>query len=292
MSTVAEAIDETKDHIYGNTRPVVDMLGAALDTTNTTVTLTVTAAVAKGTILSVGLETMYVVSYNPESFQALVIRGWRSSPASTHETGDPVEINPRFATHRIWRALQSDILSWPNDLYVPLEYAFEPASPAATGGNNLQVELEDEHDNVTRLIAVRWADNNGYWHSAPRARLRQRDGLHHVVEFGDLFTGGEMSIILATPFDMSAFELTTDLVADVGLQESMTDIPPLGAAWKLVGVDEIRRSQRQVAQESRMAEEVPPMHMMQTSANLKTMYRARMAEEIRRLQERYQVRSW
>jgi hypothetical protein len=84
--------------------------------------------------------------------------------------------------------------------------------------------------------------------------------------------------------------LTDDLVATTGINSSAVDLPPIGAAIRLVAGREVKRSFDEAQGEPRRAEEVPPQSQLIGLRNLQALRQARIHAEVSRLQRRYGYR--
>jgi hypothetical protein len=73
-------------------------------------------------------------------------------------------------------------------------------------------------------------------------------------------------VVYSTPFNVDdSWDEDTDLIADCGLQEFMLDIPALGVAGRLLRSAEVRRVQTAVQGQSRDAQQVPALAIIQAA---------------------------
>jgi hypothetical protein len=101
-------------------------------------------------------------------------------------------------------------------------------------------------------------------------------------------SGTEIEFTYKAPFAM-ATSLDDDPVADLGLSDSMLDIPALGAAIELLYTTESRRTQVTSQGDSRRPDEVPVTSNSSIAAQLQRTYKARVQEEMSRLVTRMPI---
>jgi hypothetical protein len=196
-----------------------------------------------------------------------------------------VEVNPRFPKFLIRRALKDEVRSWGRKLYATQSATLTPTSRAV----NLNGVDEFFH-----VLAVEASPRSGsdMWYPVKFRTVSQMD----TVDFAsgraillehELDTGQRLRVTIARPFELDAFADSTDLQVNVGLAASMLDIPPLGAAWRLMAGREVMRTAVEGQGQPRNAAEVPPGHNIQTAQALKELRDARLNEEAMRLALQY-----
>lgn len=293
---VGNVIERVRRQLASSLRYEVNVLGAALNATETVVQLTyaLSAGLRTGAVLSVGREDMRVVSVDANAKTATVIRGWQDSDGGAHDNGTEVWVNPRFTRFDIAEALVDEIRSWGRELYRVADDTLTVADSAET------LELPVEWADAWGVIDVKrnWtAEDTSAWPRIGAKLLRgtasgfdgaTTSGL--LLRFTDLVLAGKVHVTVALPFDLTALDDDTDLVDDVGLRESMLDVLALGMKHRLVGDAEHSRHSRMTQDEPRRAEEVPPGAALQDAAQTFAVYLRRRGEEANRLRSLYPLR--
>ena len=81
--------------------------------------------------------------------------------------------------------------------------------------------------------------------------------------------------------------LTDDVTATCGISAQAMDIPPIGAAVRMVAGREVKRNFTESQPDTRRAEEVPPGAVVGSSRGLMMLRQQRVAEEAARLRAQY-----
>lgn len=287
MSTVAALIEETRAHLMGAHTVQLNKLSTTMNTSVASVVMDYdTSFIARGSTLCIGDELMYVWALNPATRTATVERGYLGTTAAAHTAGDLIESNPRFPTPMIRAELKKEIASWDQRIWTTTEVEI------AIGATERTVNLTSAPANFLHVLRVRTPVSSTVL--TPR-------NLDFRVErgYGDYASGtalilnqtlGEaqtVSVLYATPFVLTTFTDATDLVDDIGIPSSALDIPPLGAAWRLLSTREVSRTNIESAPEPRVAQDVPAGHIIQTARQLKQIRDERIGEEGRLLNHRY-----
>jgi hypothetical protein len=298
MTTVQAAINRTRRILRSGYRVQTDKLATSINASETTIELTYTGmGLNQGSMLCMGTERMYVWSWTEGSKVAVVERGFDGSTAATHTAGELVEVNARIDGFEIADALKLEINAWPQQMFrvdaVTLSYS--------TGKSWLELPVTDAYyvlEARAKPVTSQIAELLNAWARYPVVKARlinsqdtdwfstgQAISLHSIVDYDQ-----DVRVLLARPFDTAPFTSSTDLVTDCGLAASMLDIPPLGAAIRLMSYQEAGRTDRIHAGESRIAEETPPMYAVQLAEHWEKMRTVRLSDEISKLMARYPVR--
>lgn len=293
MTTVADLIEQTIDHLYGGMRQALTILVDAIDASTTTVKLTETSEVGVGAFLSIDDELMYVRAVNTATTQATVIRGMRGTTAAAHDSGVLVEVNPKFPRYRIRRSLGEEIRSFPTDVHGVLSVDLTTSTDGAgydldgvpaTYLSILDVQL-GPYSSDTSTAVVR---PNYY-------EVRNADLDTYPSGAGIVLTGAvggirDLRVTVAVPFNTSSMADTVNVESAIGLPASMLDIPPMGAAARLMVGREVKRTFGEGQSEPRRAEEVPVGSSSGTATFLRREVQRRIAEEMTRLRSQYPMR--
>lgn len=296
MTTVAELIEETTNHLYGTHRSLLNVLdGAVSDTTTTTFTMEDSVdPIAVGAFLSVDDELVYVRSKNAATKQVTVLRGQRGSTAATHADGALVEVNPRFPRFRVRRALQDEIRSWPDSVFRVAAVNLDTSD--GVSGYNLAGVSSDFYAVLDVQLGPRSASDRVDVTHPSFYVVRDADTAIFASGAGIVVTGvlpteaRDLRVVVARPFDVSTFTDATSLENTVGLDAAQVDIPPLGAAWRLMAARDVKRSFGEGQGEPRRAEEIPPGFAASTATFLKRTRDARLSEEAIRLRGKWPLR--
>jgi hypothetical protein len=270
--TTADLISEVEEHLMGGDRDELNFLGADIADTDTTLTVEMPlSGIAEGSYLSIDLEVLYVKSVDETSQVATVRRGMLGSEPASHSSDIEVYVNPIFTHWSIWRALNVEISSLSaadNGLFAVS--AFELTTlPVQVTYDVPAVNLD-----LRSLLEIRW-DDVGAQRAWPRIPLRNvqmirnlttdtgTSGLSFRIDY-NTSTGGanwvpgrRMVIRYAGDFTPLALDLADDAAATTGLGQEMIDIPALGAAARLMGVREAKRTFVERSVDTRRAAEVP-----------------------------------
>lgn len=277
--TAGHLIEETRKHLGA---PETLNTIEAVDATATTVTLARTLRnVSAGTLLSVGLETMYVWDVIDTSARTLEVRrGHANTVAVEHDAGELVRVAPDHTDFEILRAINAELRA----LYGTGLFAMRTTdlTTSATGVRTytLPADAMDVYD-----VLVDYDLNANTW---PRVSSWTWLPDLPASEFAD---GKALRLDSAVPSDrplrvlykaaFTPLEFDTDDVEEVtGLRASAHDILPLGAAWRLTAGDEVERNQTRRQGDSRRAQEVPSGAKLRSSLGLQGARQQRIREEL------------
>lgn len=286
-------IEECRNYLTGGVKPQLNKLQSAMDETATT--LTVQYALNQptvGGVISVGLETMLVWDFNATGNTVVVERGYAGTEAEAHDAGDLVFVDPRFTTARIWRQLQNEVAAlgseglWRVDI---IEDTFD----VNLGGIDLSsVMLTDQIISVSLLPD----GMDGEW----------QDIQHWQVLTGlstDVYASGNALFFPnGGPSGADTIRVTykgaLDPLADVeenpvdatGIPPTAADIPPIGAAVRLLAGEPVVRADPSSSPTQRPPGETSTSDLVNSGNALRALRSQRLAQEIQRLSGRYAVR--
>jgi len=290
VTTTADLIAETRRHLRSMSRDQMNKLAATINTTDATLSFTYDLkGVTEGSYLAVGLEIVYVWSVDGPAKTAVVERAQLGSAAAAATTGTIVRVNPLFPDFSIFAALNEELRAYSSPgvgLYrvgiVDLTY-----DPARSGY---------DLTGATGLIDVIDVETVGYL-PGDQARLRPWRLLRgqDTADFASgfalvLYSGGYPGKTMRVTYKATFAPLAglgDDVATVAGLHVEAHDIPPLGAAARLVAPREARRSESDAQPESRAAVEVPPGTSRNAAAGFLGLRQTRLAEEAARLRAFY-----
>jgi hypothetical protein len=292
VATASDLLAATERHLLGGTREQRNKLAAdvTVDATSWTFTFDL-AGIKAGSRLSVGTETIYVWEVSDANKTATVERGFDGSAAAAHASGALVTVNPRFTRAEILSAVNDDLadLSSPNNGLFRVRSVDVTYNPAKAGYDLPTVGLID-------VIEVRWkqAGSSAYWPTIRRGSYQVSRNMD-TAEFPSgtalfLTTMASPGLPLRVRYK-STFGTLSALADDVetatGLPATAHDLPPIGAALRLMAGREVKRNFTEAQGDTRRAEEVPPGAVDGSSRGLERLRRTRIADEASRLAAQY-----
>jgi len=296
IPTAGDLLEQTRSYLLSNHRDQVNRLSAAVLAGATTLTFEVTPiGVDVGTYLSVGLETFQVFSVNQQAKSASVLGGVRGSPLEAHAVGDTVFVDPEFSNHAIFRELNMELraLSAPSGIFqvktVDLTYNSSRVGFDLTGVTGLIDILS---------VQCEQPDTDRSWPSLrPREYRLDRNadptdfpsGIALMIHGGSPSPGRSVRVEYAKEFTLLE-SLADSVILRTGLPDTAIDIPALGAASRLVGVQESKRTLSGSQRDPRRSDEIPPGAITGASRLLGAMKMERLANERARLLKRYPIR--
>lgn len=289
MATLADLVAETKRHLQSLQREPMNKLAAAVTAGATSLSFRYdTGAITAGSHLQVGLELMYVWSVDPAATTAVVERGQLGSVAAAHAADAIVTVNPKFPDFAIAKAINDDIsdLSSPaNGLYT-LRQA-DLTFSTGTSGYDLAgtVNLLEIHEVRYRLGADasyrQWPVLSNYELARGVSATDFPSGLALFLHEG-AGSGQPIRVVYKSGFSRLV-NLADDVAAVAGLPIEMQDIPPMGAAVRMVAPREIKRNFTEAQGEPRRATEVPPGAVGASMREVARLRQNRITDEASRL---------
>lgn len=293
MTTTADLIAEARQYFLAGIREEKNKLTTTMNTSVTSVTWTHdTGAIQVGSILTIGLERMYVWTVSGQT--ATVERGWEETTPAAHTAGDIISINARCDDFAIFRALNNELsaLTSPNkglyrvasiDLtYNPSTYGYDLDGVTDIIGAPLQVLAEGtgagEWDEIPRSL---WAYNAS-------ADADDFPSGRSLILNGAGTSGLKVRFLYRAPF-VALTALTDDMQDDVELPATANDIPPMGAALQLASARPMQRADVAAQGSSRRAEETSTQDTLISVGGLRSRYEDRIRDEAMRLVAQYPV---
>lgn len=284
MTTLNDVIERTRRHLHsGETRDERDKLNGAVASVDTTVQLVYGRdGVQSGSVLALGLEELYVWERTDSS--VVVSRGQNGSTAAAHINGTIVYIKPKFSAFSILKSVNEELDALSADglyrvLTVPLTYVPGTDAYNLTGVTDL-----------IDILSVEYAvnDGTGRWASLRNNRYRLRRDMatadfasSMALTINGYVENGSMRITYKAPYlQLSTLEDNVETVS--GLHSQAHDILTIGAALRLVAVNEVSRNFLDQS-ETRRAGEVPTGARSGQIRNLASLRMARLEAEKSRL---------
>ncbi|MBM4407834.1 MAG: hypothetical protein FJ038_04350 [Chloroflexi bacterium] len=281
MSTL---IEQTRGHLLGSHRPIYNRLGTGMDASIETIELEFAAdAVSRGSVLGLADELMYVWTISANN--AVVQRGYLGTTPAVHAEGTMIEVNPRFPQGLLRTSLKNEIASWGQR--IPRMQAVEVDVTTSTRVYELDVEPDFFH--LLEIMLVTTVSGAAPKRVGGRAQRNYAEVASGTALILTDVCEGTAICTVAGPFDLTAFDDDTELEDDCGVPSTALDIPPLGAAWRVLSTREVARTAIDAQPEPRAAQDVQAGHIIQTARQLKALRDERIGEEGRLIQHRYGV---
>lgn len=288
MPTGAQLVEDARAHLQAYSRDELNRTTADPGAAGTTLAVEfAVGGIQRGVILAVDLELMYVWSVT--ALNVTVQRGVLGSTATTHAVGSLVYVNPRFPAFRIFSEINNEIRSYSS----PAHGLFRISTVDLTGSITEGYDLTG----VTSLIDILEVRYQDYGAEARWPLIRQWSLARNMPTAS--FASGFALMVDDAPAigrtirvrykaAYTAFTaLSQDLTTQTGMHDEASDIPPLGAAARLLAAREARRASYDAQPESRRAEDVPPGTNRQAAAGLLALRDMRLREEAARLSSQY-----
>lgn len=294
MTTAAALVEKTKGYVLRGHRTGLNKLAAGVSANATTLTFSYELeGIKPGSRLSVGLEHYYVWSVVEATKTATVQPGMEGSTSASHNSGDIVTVDPVVSDFEVLQAINDDLadLSTPeNGMFrvrtVDLTFSASQVGYDLTGVTDLidVIELRYQASGPYKEWPVvgKWAL------SRDMATSEFASGLALFVH-DDVEPGRTMRLRYRAPYGTLA-ALSDTVETATGLQATALDIPPLGAAAKLIGFMEAKRNFTSSQGQPRRAQEVRAGDVARSATPDLSYREQRIRHEAGRLAAMYPVR--
>lgn len=298
-STVSTTVQRIRRQLDSSYRYEVAMLATALDAdaSNVTVTLSSTPppSFKSGSVISIDAEDMRVIAVDTGNRQATVLRNWTDTALAQHAEGAEVRINPRFTGGAIFDAIHDELDDWGPDLYRVVGAEVTVAECVDT------IELPADFTGAYHVIEVRraWTDSDSTAWPQLRCRVQQSPigSWSAATASGILLRptepvrAGSLFVIAAMPFDHAAMTLDSDLVDEIEIPSTALEVIDLGVKIRLMHDAENNLSARTAQDDPRRNEETPAGQSVGVARAMRQIYLTRRANESRKLNSRYPIRT-
>jgi hypothetical protein len=255
-----------------------------------------------GSIVALEAQLFYVTAVDSGSKTLSVIEGYLGSTPANVATPNIVEVDPRFPKAALIDYACQEINSWSGELWrttaIDLDGNVRNRSYDLTGVTGgvlflLDVRRMPEGVPVDDFFRLSWIGDS--WPHMAGRLVRNMDTGEFASGFSLQLTqaprvNATLRVVLAQPFVLDPFELTTDLVDDVGLEASWLDILEFGVRWRALSALTTGRVDWRTAGMAREAEEVTPLDMVRVTGMARDMRQLRLAQEGLALRGRYPFR--
>lgn len=241
--------------------------------------------ITPGMVLSSGLNVYYVTGVVTSEKKVLVYPTYDNSKSDALAAGAPIMIRPRVTDWALFNDVNTVIRSLSSSTYgLYREGSWTTTLEGVWNTYPIPADAQDM-TNLIRASVRQLGYTDDAWFEVPPNSIKWQPE-HNVIRFTSYYTSGhEVRFDYKAPFKQ-ATALTDDVVVDLGLAETMTDIPPLGAAIKLLRTTESRRSNIHAQGDPRRPDEVPGGMNTSAGRDLDREFRQRVSDEHIRLVNR------
>ena len=293
MSTFTELTDSTLLYLYGYTT----LQDQATYLTSNVAADALTMPIADGTSISRGTieidnELIWVDSVDSGAGTVTIPpygRGYRGTTATTHTSGTRVVSSPLFPRRLVQQAINETVHAVYPDLYATAEttFTFNPAitTYALPAG-------------AVQVLAVSWQSigPSKEWLPVRRYRLDKHAATTVFasgasISLYDAIVPGRTVKVIYSKAPSVMENNTDDFVTTTGLSASAEDVIRLGAAYRMVPFFDAPHLSGMSAEADFAANMRPVGGASQLGKYLLQLYQIRLAEEARRLQDVWPIRT-
>ena len=295
--TVGYLVDRTFDLLLGAAREERNQLTADITPTQTSFTVNYDLGnLRRGTYMAIDDEVMYVWGVTPSSGASTVNvqRGDKGTTKTVHTAGTLIQVNPYFTRHAVRVALQDEIRSWQPQV-------FRVRTVDIAGADYVR-GYDFGTDMVLAMISVKISpdlkvgmSSDQNWHdvryrfnpSAEPSIFPSGQSLTLVSPMGMYDSPRILRVTYATPIDVDTTFTDVDQLGAMGVLATEVDIPPFGAAWRLMMGREVRRSLTEAQGEMADLTNIPAGYIVKASAEFKQFRDDRLKDAAWRLRAIY-----
>ncbi len=288
MTTTQEMIETTRSYLTASEIGVLDTLASAYTSGGTMLTFSASVDnISPGAVVSIDLEVFIVTAFDASAKTVTVIGGQAGSTAANHSSGALVRIAPEFTDFQILREINFDLA----DLSSPSNGLFAITDVTITYNNSISGYDLTSATAVIDILEVKYDESGSekIWPVIPAQRWdlkRRSDTTDFASGFALVLYGAESGRTIRVAYSKPFVSLSAvgDVVETVsGLPATAIDIPPLGAARRLIQIKELQRNLMAAQRDSRRPVEVPAGALTGAARTLAEMRAERIAAEATRL---------
>lgn len=316
MATLASWVESARSYLMTGLVDNINALTVAYTAGGTgAVTLNMTApltGIGPNTRISIGTNTFYIIATNSTAGTVTAYAGMEGTTDQNAALGALVRIGPRFTDAEVVAAINADLL----DLSSPTNGLFQVATVAfltsdatvgydMVGVTDLIDIIEVRSHNTTSTYKdyglvdkVSWRLNRNAdvadFPSGMSLQLVNPGASVTNSSWGTTLLGLGNVIGVRVLYRKGFTQLAniTDAQSLTGLPATAYDIPPMGAAMRLIVPREIRRNFTEAQGDTRRAGEVMAGAVANSYRPLAALRQQRILAEATRLQSAYPVRIW
>jgi len=293
MTTFNEMIDDTLIHLTGFStfQDQATHLTSNITAGDTQIIVADPTAVSRG-LIEIGTELIQVDSVNTSTGTLTIPpygRGYRSTTATTHSSGERVVSSPMFPRSTVKKAINDTIKSVYPELFAvgSVEFPFQPSITAYSLPAGALDVLQIKYQSIGP--SKEWLPVRRYEVDKHASTTEFTNGVAVNVYEG-IIPGRPIRITFTK--EPSELVNNSDVFTTVtGLPSSCEDLVRFGAAYRLVPFFESARLSGQSAESDFGGANRQPGGASQLSKFLLQMYQIRLAEETKGLQSVFPIRS-
>lgn len=288
MTTASDWVEATSRHLLAGQRERMDKLSGTVTAEAALIALQFGDQVHDGDYISVDLEVMYVWSVSGST--ATVERGMLGSTAAPHAQNAIVTINPRYPKFVIFDALNAELRDLSSQGLYAMKQMTLTTSAVAHGYNLGAQEILD----IYKVAYDPAGPENDYpeirsWKWSTGYPSDDYPSGQALILPGTVDPGRTLRVWYKAPLGQLT-ALTNNVTTFTSIPVSAEDIPPLGAAARLLATREGKRVQIESQAETRRLDEVSVGSATRAAQTLLALRGQRLAAEMARLNTAWPVR--
>jgi len=264
------------------------LAGAGVDNLGTTLTFsTALGGIVPQALIEIDSELCYVQAINPSGMSATVIRASEGSVAAAHASGATVTVNPRFPVFAIFTALNDVLRDVSGSNFFQMKAVTIVFNASVFGYDLTDSDVLDVYD-----VRIKRSGTTAMWDRVDNFTLHRNMDPAEFASTNALFlyqvpatNGQPLRVLYKAPF--TQLTALTDDVLLTGLGSTAYDLPPLGAAVRMLAGREVKRNFTENAAEARRATEVPPGAVLGSMRGLQVLFDTRFKSEVKSLLSQY-----
>lgn len=249
-----------------------------------------------GATVNVGLNEFYVWSVDTSAKTAVVDAGQNGSTDTSATAGTVVKVKQGYSDFEVFTAINEELAS----LSSPFGGLYAVGSVALTyTSSRVGYDLIGVTD-IGQIIEVRYAEPDSFGRN-PRIPISgvRLERNNPIIDYASTYSlkileggypGRAVTVLYKTGF--TSFAAVTDNATVSGLPVTAYDLPPMGAALRMLVGREIRRNDITSQGDTRRAEEVGPGSAAASWRGLAALRQTRINEEVAKLAAQYPVRTF
>lgn len=277
-----DLVADTRRLAYGSMADQLNFLAVPYVADATELTLTMDlSGITPGMVLSSGLNVWYVTGVVLSEKKVTVYPNYDNSRSEALAAGAPVMIRPRVTDWQLFNNVNWEIQqlsSARNGLYKVGSWT----STVDVTWQTYEVPVEAQGMVSVLRVRYRWPSTPDIWSDMNDYEFEYFQDQQLIKLRRNIPASSELLFVYKNTFT-PATSLTDNVETDCGMAPEQLDIPPLGAAARLLRTTEARRMQIHNQGDSRRAEEVPMTGNTSIAREFERAYQDRVNDEYVRL---------
>ena len=285
MTRMLDLIADTRRLAYGSMADQLNFLAVDYLFGDGELTMVMDVAnITPGMVLSSGLNVWYVVGTDAATKRVMVYSSYQNSRNDPLSVGAPVMIRPRVTDWLLFSYVNDAIKAMSSPTH-GLYREGQWESPADSIWWTYDIPAEAQSMTSLLRVSVRYPTSTDSWYEVPMTSVEWQPENNVIRLKVPVPNSTSVRFDYRAPF-VPATDLTDDVDTVCGLSDSLLDIPPLGAAARLLRTTESRRNQIHSQSDSRRAEEVQSGGNTDAARQMQREFEDRVAQERIRLVNR------